>query len=83
MRETLTVIGQTALVTSVAFTLLVGLAFIVIVSEDGRGVMLNIFTGLAIWWLITALQEWREQGRTCALCRRIDRTRCPVCNTPH
>ena len=83
MRETLITIVQATLAAGVAFAVMVGLALIVSESEAGRNVVLNIFTGLAIWWLITVLQEWRDRGRICLLCQRLNRTRCPVCNTPH
>lgn len=83
MREALAISGQAVLAASVAFALMVGLAFIVSVSEDGRNVLLNIAAGLAIWWVITTLQEMRDRGRTCSLCLRLNKIRCPVCNTPH
>ena len=83
MREALTISGQAVLATGVAFALMVGLALIVSVSETDRNVLLNIATGLAIWWVITTLQEMRDRGRTCSLCLRLNRIRCPVCNTPY
>ena len=83
MREFLTITAEVVVVAAAAFALLIGLAAIVTASETGRNALLNVATGIAIWWMITVLQSMRDEGRTCAVCRRLNRTRCPVCNTPH
>ena len=83
MREFLNITGQAVVIAIIAIALGTGLAAIATASETGRTILLNVATGIAIWWIITALQEMRDQGQTCAVCQRLNRTRCPVCNTPH
>ena len=83
MREILTIGGQTVAMAIIAFALVAGLTAVALALEPSRTVLLNVATGIAIWWIITALQELRDLGRTCSLCQRLNRTRCPICNTPH
>ena len=83
MREILTIGGQTVAMPIIAFALVAGLTAVALALEPGSTVLLNVATGIAIWWIITALQELRDLGRACPLFQRLNRTRCPICNTPH
>ena len=83
MKETLAITIQVAGVTIIAFALMFGLGTIIASSETGRNALLNVATGIAIWWMITMLQGIRDESRTCTVCQRLNRVRCPVCNTPH
>ena len=82
MREILIIAGQ-AVALGIVVVALLSVLIVAVASEPGRTLLLNIATAIAIWWIITALQELRDLGRTCSLCQRLNRIRCPVCNTPH
>ena len=47
-------------VTIIVFALVFGLGAIVAGAEAGRNLLLNVATGLVIWWMITMLQDMYE-----------------------
>ena len=65
MKEVLLITAQSVVVTTIVLALVFGLGAIVAGAEAGRNLLLNVATGLVIWWMITMLQDMRDAGRTC------------------